>query len=244
LENSDAASDLQVAVGLQFRRMALDNLIALMERRALNIEQRKNLGRALMAPSTGTTTIFRTFDRNIRLVVQFGLAKAARDPGSVPAGVNVDPPTVWRGVDIVSQALARLEGMTPRERVAFDWQAVIRQAAALSRLSVAPVPNIDELMVRKDAADAQENIILTALCAHGANELYNEAASTDRIRQFSGALAPRLMDPFTGEMLRIVNAGHSRYAVRSAGPDGDYDDGDARYSPDTKDGDIFLNRLR
>jgi hypothetical protein len=117
-----------------------------------------------------------------------------------------------------------LEQLARREGRLEAFPGIAREAAAIyPPLENFPIPNAQEAILREIWADALENVLVATLWTLSANAASPDGpASPEAIIAFAGdeAARTRLVDPFTGQALRIDNPGGGALTVAAAGPDG------------------------
>jgi hypothetical protein len=226
--------------------MALDCLIALLERFDLSEPQRERLKAAILAGPDAGETIFKAMERELSQPTAPMLAALKSESESQSFWRRAVSPSpektvaAWeRGNRIMAKAVRDM-AKAPRPGRQAIWDEAYSRAVQESELMEIATPGMARIAETRERADARENVVFAALVAWEANALAEEEApGPEKIREAAGDNADRLLDPFAGRMLEIDNKGGWAVFVRSVGPDGAPDPEGA---PEGEADDIALDR--
>jgi len=236
LEAANMPWELYVT-GAKTREVATFQIMALIEHTPLTQDQYIKMVKALTSQKYPDVDIHSMLLRDLEVM-------STQTKEYLPAEVVL----VNQMTEELAPMLSRMgRGSYAEEREAYiDYEKRARELMdRFSDPNKVLYPSGGVYMIYKTLADAQENVIITFACTVVANNIYKGTATPEQIKTIAGPNAHRLIDPFTGEPLKIINNGGDRVLVVSTGRDLKFNDGPMmhdRTSVLNSKSDIFIQR--
>lgn len=198
--------------GMTLRSLALDQLIALVEKYNLTFDQQSRVVTALTKEipdkSSQIDIVLHDFKASPAMMQGHVEASAAKIEEAMQMMLTATEP--FRDADYAKQ-----KTLLPA------YEEARKKAVAI--LGENSVVDIEVLINRKAVVDAKQAVLLTAICVGSANSHAEGGKATEEQIFAMAKTFPELVtDPFTGKAPRVRNAGGNKFLVISPGPDGEF----------------------
>ncbi len=201
--------------GMTLRNLAVDQMIALIEKYDLTFEQQSRIISLITkqpeTPGSQVDTVLADYANQLTAID--ARPDAAKDLAKKAVEAMVAVTTPLKGVPFLKQ----------RELLpAYELQ----RGKSEEVLGKGKVLAIGDLLTRQAIVDAKQAVLLTGLCVSAANKQAKDGkAAPEQIAALAKDFVALATDPFTGKSPRVNNIGGQKFLITSAGPDAVFTEG-------------------